>query len=178
MPLTIIWRIWIHNSWKTDSMARRGELRLYRAIQIKPHPFLICCINRRLFNRLHGPPTRYIKLRVAHAPGMPGAFSPPPTSIETACYRPRHASRHVRRARAVMYVGIANPRWQGKLSRRMRNPQFYVSGKRPIEIQTCWWPFYRFWNQYSCMKYVVFLFNFHDFFLQRIHLTITLHWFR
>ena len=38
-------------------------------------------------------------------------------------------------ARAVMHVGIANPRWRGKRSRhsrRMRNPQFCVSGKRPI----------------------------------------------
>ena len=34
-----------------------------------------------------------------------------------------------------MHVGIAKPRWRGKRSRhsrRMRNPQFYVSGKRPI----------------------------------------------
>ena len=28
----------------------------------------------------HGPLTRYAKLRVAHAPGMPGTISPPPTS--------------------------------------------------------------------------------------------------
>ena len=37
--------------------------------------------------------------------------------------------------RHVMHVGIANPRWQGKRSRhsrRMRKPQFYVSGKRPM----------------------------------------------
>ena len=27
----------------------------------------------------HEPLTRYVKLRVAHAPGMPGTFSPPPT---------------------------------------------------------------------------------------------------
>ena len=62
-------------------------------------------------------------------------FSPPPTSKETASERSRHASRHVRHARAVMHVGIANPRWRGKRSwhsRRMRNPQFYVSGKRPF----------------------------------------------
>ena len=38
-------------------------------------------------------------------------------------------------ATPVMHVGIANPWWRGKRSRhswRMRNPQFYVSGKRPI----------------------------------------------
>ena len=33
---------------------------------------------------IHGPLTREAKLRVAHAPGMPGRFSPPPTSKETA----------------------------------------------------------------------------------------------
>ena len=33
---------------------------------------------------LHGSLTRYVKLRVAHASGMPGTFSPPPTSKETA----------------------------------------------------------------------------------------------
>ena len=28
---------------------------------------------------IHGPLTRYVKLRVVHAPGMPETFSPPPT---------------------------------------------------------------------------------------------------
>ena len=50
----------------------------------------------------HGPLTKYLKLQVAHAPGMPGTFSPP------------HASRHVRHARDVMHVGIDNSRWRGK----------------------------------------------------------------
>ena len=34
-------------------------------------------------SKVHGPLTRYVKLRVAHAPDMPGTFSPPPTSKET-----------------------------------------------------------------------------------------------
>ena len=33
---------------------------------------------------IHGPLTRYVNLRVAHAPGIPGTFSPPSTSKETA----------------------------------------------------------------------------------------------
>ena len=40
-----------------------------------------------------------------------------------------------------MHVGIAHPRWQGKRSRhsrRMHNPQFYVSIKRPIPMR--WLP--------------------------------------
>ena len=83
----------------------------------------------------NGPIARFAKLRVAHAPGMPGTFSPPTTSKENASKRSRHASRHVRDARAVMHVGISNLWWWGKRSRHsrhMRNPQIYVSGKRPI----------------------------------------------
>ena len=50
-------------------------------------------------------------------------FPPPPTSTQTTNKRFRHASRHVRHARAVMHVGIANLGWRGKRSRhsqRMR----------------------------------------------------------
>ena len=80
---------------------------------------------------------------VAHAPGMPGTFSLPPTSKETASERSRHASRHVRHACAVMHVGIAKPRWCGKRSRHfrcMQNPHFYLSCKRPIpRTLRTWW---------------------------------------
>ena len=89
-----------------------------------------------------GPFTRYVKLRVIHAPGMPGRSSPTPTSTptptpkETGWLRSQHGSRHVHYVRAVMHVGIANPRWRGKRSRHsrcMRNPQVYVIGKRPMQ---------------------------------------------
>ena len=60
---------------------------------------------------LHGPLTRYVKSWGVHAPGMPGTFSPTPTSKKTASSRSRHASQHVRHARVVMHVGIAKPRW-------------------------------------------------------------------
>ena len=63
--------------------------------------------NKRHFT--YGPLTRYAKLRVVHAPGKTGMFSPPSTPKETASERPRHVSRHVRHARAVMHAGIANP---------------------------------------------------------------------
>ena len=85
----------------------------------------------------NGPLARYANSRVAHAPGMPGTFSPPPTSKKTASWQSQHATRHVRHARAVMHVGIATPRWRGKRSRhsrRMHNSQFYVSVKRPMDI--------------------------------------------
>ena len=50
---------------------------------------------------------------------------------------------HHRHSRAVMQVGIANPRLRGKRSRhsrRMRNPQFYVYGKRAmIQLSSSLW---------------------------------------
>ena len=71
--------------------------------------------------------------------GIPGTFSSPPSPKETASQRSRHASRHVRHAHAVMQVGIVNSQGRGKgsrHSRRMRNPQFYVPGNRPIEAHS------------------------------------------
>ena len=61
-------------------------------------------------------------------------FSPPPISKETASWRSRHASRHVRDARAVMHVGIAYLRWRGKRSRhsrRMRTRSFTYLARGP-----------------------------------------------
>ena len=86
--------------------------------------------------------SRCITLRVAHAPGIPGTSSTPRTSRETASLRSRHASRHVRPARAVMHVGNTYSRWRGKRSRHsrcMRNPQFYLSGKRPMPSPLLIW---------------------------------------
>ena len=61
-------------------------------------------------------------------------FPPPPISKETDSWRSRHASRHVRDARAVMYVGIAHLRWRGKRSRhsrRMRTRHFTYLARGP-----------------------------------------------
>ena len=89
----------------------------------------------------YGSLARYVKLRVAQAPGMPGTFSPP-----SRVKRSRRASRHVHDARAVMHAGsltsgIFWSRWRGnrfRHYRRMRNPQFYVSGNRPMGVANDW----------------------------------------
>ena len=83
----------------------------------------------------HGPLTRYVKLRVAHAPGMPGTFSPSPRVSDPDM-------QHGTCARHVPWCMPGSPttgflwnQWRGKRSRhsrRMYNPQFYVSGKRPM----------------------------------------------
>ena len=86
--------------------------------------------DRSLFLMHRGPLTRYVKLQVGHAPGMPRTFSPPPLVSD-----PDIVSRYLRHARAVMHVGTTIPWWRGKSFRhfrRMRNPQIYVSDKRPM----------------------------------------------
>ena len=86
----------------------------------------------------HGPLAKYVKLGVAHAPGMPGAFSPPSRSVAIpACVT------HVPWCMpGSLTSGFFWTWWRGKRSRhswRMRNPQFYVSGKRSIELRyLCW----------------------------------------
>ena len=87
-----------------------------------------------------GPLTRYVKLRVAHAPGMPGTFSPQlrvsdPDMHHSTCVT--HVSWYMP---GSLTSGFLWSRWWGKRSRhsrRMRNPQFYVSGKRPM-LSYCW----------------------------------------
>ena len=85
----------------------------------------------------NGPLARYVNLRFAHAPGMPGTFSPP--------HRVSDPDMH--HGTCVMHVpwsmsgsltsGFLWSRWREKRSRhsrRMRNPQFYVSDKRPMAL--------------------------------------------
>ena len=62
---------------------------------------------------------------------------------ETASLGSRHASRH---ARAAIHVGVASPQWWKKCSRhprRMRNPQFCVSSKKPMARWRCCWSLFR-----------------------------------
>ena len=80
----------------------------------------------------NGPLTRYIKLRVAHAPGMPGTFSPSPRISDPDMH-------HVTHVPWCMSGSLTNSflwrRWRGKRSqhsRRMRKQQLYVSGKRSM----------------------------------------------
>ena len=88
----------------------------------------------------YGPLARYLRLRVAHAPGMPGTYSPPPRVSDpdmhhSMCVMPWCMS-------GSLTSGFLWSRWRGKCSRhsrRTRNTQFYVSGKRPmflVQIQS------------------------------------------
>ena len=82
----------------------------------------------------NGPFTRCVKLRVAHALGMPGTFSP----------QQRVSDPDMHHGTCVTHVPWCMPGsltsgflWRGNCSRhsqRMRSPLFYVYGKRPMDF--------------------------------------------
>ena len=108
---------------------------LSQLIHVEAEWRIYASVNLSITGSDNGPFTRYAKLRVAHAPGMPGTFSPPL----------RFSNPDMHHGTCVTHVSWCMPgsltscfrwsRWQGKRfrhSRRMRNPQFCVSGKRPM----------------------------------------------
>ena len=79
----------------------------------------------------NGPLARYVKLRVADAPGMPGTFTPPPRN----CAPDMHHGTCVTHVPWCMPGSLTNVEGKrSRYSRRMRNPQFDVSGKRPMVV--------------------------------------------
>ena len=91
--------------------------------------------------RLHGPLTRYEKLQVAHAPGMPGTFPPPPRVSDPDMHHGTGVTHVPWCMPGSLTNGFHWSRWRGKHSRhsrRMHNPQLYVSGKRPMPLFVVW----------------------------------------
>ena len=86
---------------------------------------------------MHGLLTRYAKLRFVHAPGMPGTFFPPARVSDTDMHHGTCVTHVPWCMPGSLTSGSLWSRWRGKRSRhsrRMRNPQFYVSGKSSIEL--------------------------------------------
>ena len=81
------------------------------------------------------PLTRYVNLRLAHAPGIPGTFSPPPWVSDPDMHHGTCVTHVPWCMPGSITSGFLWSRWRGKRSRhsrRMCNPQFYVSGERPM----------------------------------------------
>ena len=96
---------------------------------------------------MHGYLARYVKLRVAHAPGLPGSFSPP-SRVTHPDMQHGTCMTHVPWCiLGSLTSGFLRNRWWGKRSQhfwRMHSPQYYVSGNRPMgahsscqTIETC-----------------------------------------
>ena len=85
----------------------------------------------------HGLLTRYVKLWAAHAPGMPEMFSPPPMVSDPDMHRGTCVTHVPWCMTGSLTSGFLWSRWRWKPSRHsrhMRNPQFYLSGKRPMAV--------------------------------------------
>ena len=80
----------------------------------------------------YGPLARYVKIRVAHAPVMPGTFCPTPRVIDPDMHHGTCVTHVPSCMPGSITSGFIWSRCRGKHSRRMRNPQFSVSGKRPM----------------------------------------------
>ena len=88
----------------------------------------------------HGPITRYARLWVAHASGMPGTFSPLPRVSEPDMHYGTCVTHVPWCMPGWLTSGCLWSRWRRKRSphsRRMHIPQFYVFGKRPIGAILC-----------------------------------------
>ena len=99
-------------------------------------------LNNVLLFIYHGPLVRYVKSRVVHTPGMPGAFSRPPWVSDLDM----HHGTCVPHVPCCMSGALTNDFlwswWRGKRSRhsrRMHKPQVHVSGKRPIPLEYITW---------------------------------------
>ena len=102
---------------------------------------VVVCFSRMVPNielrglSLHGTLIRYVKLRVAHAPGMRGTFSLPPRVSDPDMYHGTRIRHMPWCMPGSLTSGFLWSRWWKKRSqhpRRMHNPQFYVSSKKTI----------------------------------------------
>ena len=87
----------------------------------------------------HGPLVRYVKLRVAHALGMPGTLTPPPRFSDPDLHHGTCVTHVPWCMPGSLTNGFFWSRWWGKRSRHsrlMHNPRFCVSGKRAIDAMT------------------------------------------
>ena len=83
----------------------------------------------------YGPLSRYEKLRVAHAPGMAGTFSPPPLFSDPDMHHGTCVTHVPWCMPGSLTSGFLWSQWREKLfghPRRRRNPRFCVPGKRPM----------------------------------------------
>ena len=83
----------------------------------------------------HEPLARYARLRVAHAPGMPGTFSPSPQVSDPDMHHGMCVTHVPWCMPGSLTSGFLWNRRRGKTFPAFpahAHPQFYVSGKRPI----------------------------------------------
>ena len=125
------------------SMKQTGTkyITLYFRVQVKSNHLLqrqmtqLIKTDVRVKECSYGPLSRYVQLRVAHAPGMLGTLSPPPRISDPDMHHGTCVTHVPWCMPGSLTSGFFWSRWWGKRSRHsrsMHSPQFYLSGKRPI----------------------------------------------
>ena len=100
--------------------------------------YLLLPFTDSIHNFHHGPLIRYAKLQGAHAPGMPGTFSPPPRVSDPDMHHGPCVTHVPWCMSGSLNSGFPHSQWRGKHfrhSQRMRNIPFFVSGNRSIVWQ-------------------------------------------
>ena len=106
------------------------------------------CMLAHMAGFCDGPLTRYVKSRLVHAPGVPRTFSPPPRVGDPDMHHGTCVTQVPWCMPGSQTSGSLWIQWRRKRSQHshhMRNPQYYVSGKRsmlpPISHLNDWtWP--------------------------------------
>ena len=111
--------------WDGRSSRPNGKLDMYLSV---PCHCAVAVVG-------YGILTRYVKLQVAHAQGMPGTFSLPSRVSDPDMHQGMFTTHVPWCMPGSLFSDCHWGRWRGKRSRhsrRMSDPQFYESGKRPI----------------------------------------------
>ena len=109
----------------------------------KVHPVSLAITGPKMqYDHVHGPLARYVKVRIAHAPGMPGTFTPPPPGNNPGMHQDTCVTHVPWYMPGSLPSGFLWSRWREKrsrYSRHMCNAQFYVSGKRSMVKRSVFW---------------------------------------
>ena len=120
-----------------------GKYSLYNYADDNPLSISAPTAEEVLSNLKDGPLARYVKLGVRMRWGLPGTFSPLPRVSDHDMHHGTCVTHVPGCMPGSLTSGFLWSRWRGKRSRhsrRMHNPQFYVSTKRPMaEISLHWY---------------------------------------
>ena len=121
--------------WTTKLSPTLGKCKWYWALWFSQSPQ----IHKVHDHGGYGTLTWYVKLRFAHASGMPGTFSPPPRVSDLDVHHGTCVTHVPWCMLGSLTSGFLWSRGRGKHSRhsrRMHNPHFYVSDKRLMKWST------------------------------------------
>ena len=114
-------------------------ISVFTNVDYRFHFCLSCCLSCLSHfthnNLVYEPLARYVKVRIAHALGMPGPFSPPSRFCDPDMHHVTYVTHVPWCMPGSLFSGFLWSQWQGKRSRhsrRMHNPRFCVSAKRPM----------------------------------------------